>query len=139
MAYSRERGQTARRHADLLCGTPLEARPAGVHRPQLLRATSLTSSQARSGLATLRDQIATRGWPPLVWTRAEGYLFPTDPDLLHLYEVAVFRRQLTELRRFLTAVVLPHAAHDPEDRWLRVALAQLNAMEASLGLITRPA
>ena len=36
----------------------VSARPAGLHMPQLMRATELTRSQVRSGLAMLRDTIA---------------------------------------------------------------------------------
>ncbi|WP_319769340.1 hypothetical protein [Streptomyces europaeiscabiei] len=50
--------------------------------PQLMRATELTRSQVRSGLAMLRDVIARKGWPPLIYTRADGCHFTADGDVL---------------------------------------------------------
>lgn len=69
MPYSRRRGDSARRHADTIRGALMEARPAGLLFGQLLRATELSPGQARTGLAMLRDQISSQGWPPLVWSR----------------------------------------------------------------------
>lgn len=81
------KGDTAREYAEALWRVLLSARPAGLHMPQLMRATELTRSQVRSGLAMLRDTIAQNGWPPLIYTRADGYQFTADGDILQAYEV----------------------------------------------------
>jgi hypothetical protein len=113
----------------------MSARPAGLHMPQLMRATELTRSQVRSGLAMLRDTIAQKGWPPLVYTRADGYQFTVDSDVLQAYEVGVIREKLTEIRRLITGTVTPHAALAPEDKWVRHMVAQLNSVDSTLDLI----
>lgn len=45
------------------------------------------------------------------------------------------RQRLTEIRRLMTSTVLPHAALDPDDRWIRHIVAQLNSVESTLDLI----
>ncbi|WP_434026096.1 hypothetical protein [Streptomyces graminofaciens] len=67
----------------------MSASPADLHMPQLMLATELTCSQVRSGLAMLRDVIAKKGWRPLFCTRADGYQFTADGDVLQAYEVGV--------------------------------------------------
>ncbi|MEV4859211.1 hypothetical protein MRBLMF1_000336 [Streptomyces ossamyceticus] len=66
---SRRGSDAAREYAEALWRVLMSARPAGLHMPQLMRATELTRSQVRSGLAMLRDTIAKKGWPPLIYTR----------------------------------------------------------------------
>lgn len=61
---SRRRGDAAKRHADTLRFVLFEARPAGLLFYQLTRASGLSESQVRAGLACLRDIIAENGWPP---------------------------------------------------------------------------
>lgn len=65
--------------------------------------------------------ITERGWPPLTWTRPDGYKFCADSEQLQTYEVAVIRGKLTEIRRFITGTVAPHAALHPKGRWIRPA------------------
>lgn len=77
---SRRRGQAAQRHADTLRFILFEARPAGLVFHQLAAASELAPSQVRAGLAALPDVIASNGWPPLIWTRENGYqLGPNEP------------------------------------------------------------
>jgi hypothetical protein len=45
-------------------------------------------SQVCSGLAMMRDIITKKGWPPVIYTRADGYQFTADPDDLEAYETA---------------------------------------------------
>ncbi|MBX9399623.1 RacP protein [Streptomyces sp. TRM72054] len=132
---SRQRGDAARRHADTLRFVLFEARPAGLEFPQLVRASDLTPSQVRSGLAALKDQAAEKGWPPLTWTRASGYQLGADRAVLEAYERAVVREKLTEFRRFITGTVTPHAAAHPGDKWIKHIVAQLNSIESTLDLI----
>ncbi|MGW5927028.1 hypothetical protein ACWF2L_12355 [Streptomyces anulatus] len=66
-----------------------EARPAGLHFPQLVAAGELSVLQAHAGLACLRDVIAEKGWPPLTWTRADGYGLGADKCELEAYERTV--------------------------------------------------
>ncbi|WP_369228614.1 RacP protein (plasmid) [Streptomyces sp. R39] len=132
---SRRRGDAARRHADTLRFVLFEARPAGLEFPQLVRASDLSPSQVRSGLAALKDQAAEKGWPPLTWNRATGYQLGAERAVLEAYERAVVREKLTEFRRFITGTVAPHAAAHPGDKWVKHIVAQLNSIESTLDLI----
>ncbi|GGV83118.1 RacP protein [Streptomyces massasporeus] len=132
---SRRRGEAALRHADTLRFVLFEARPAGLLFPQLTRASGLSQSQVRSGLAALRDVIAENGWPPLIWTRADGYQLGAERAALEAYERAVLIEKLTEFRRFITGTVAPHAAAHPGDKWIRHIVAQLNSIESTLDLV----
>ncbi|MGW7600486.1 RacP protein [Streptomyces antimycoticus] len=132
---SRRRGQAAQRHADTLRFVLFEARPAGLLFPQLTRASDLSPSQVRAGLACLRDIIAENGWPPLIWTRADGYQLGAEPAALQAYERAVLTEKLTEFRRFITGTVAPHAAAHPGDKWIKHIIAQLNSIESTLDLV----
>lgn len=78
---SERRSPTARRHADTVRFVLFEARPAGLTFPHLVRSSELSPSQTRAGLACLRNIIAERGWPPLIWTLKDGYRFCADPDV----------------------------------------------------------
>ncbi|MEU0844680.1 RacP protein [Streptomyces sp. NPDC005962] len=132
---SRRRGEAARRHADTLRFVLFEARPAGLLFQQLVRASDLSPSQVRAGLACLRDIIAENGWPPLIWTRTDGYQLGAEPAALQAYERAVLAEKLTEFRRFLTGTVAPHAAAHPRDKWVKHIIAQLNSIESTLDLV----
>ncbi|MFD5234629.1 hypothetical protein SAMN06272771_7659 [Streptomyces sp. Ag82_O1-12] len=132
---SRRRGEAAQRHADTLRFVLFEARPAGLLFPQLTRASGLSPSQVRSGLAALRDIIAENGWPPLIWTRADGYQLGAERAALEAYERAVLTEKLTEFRRFITGTVAPHAAAHPGDKWVKHVIAQLNSIESTLDLV----
>ncbi|MGW2113576.1 RacP protein [Streptomyces sp. NPDC001948] len=112
-----------------------EARPAGLTFNQLVRSSELSPHQTRSGLACLRDTITERGWPPLIWTRKDGYKFCADPAELQAYEVAVIRGKLTEIRRFITGTVAPHAALQPKGRWIKHLNTQLSSVESTLDVI----
>ncbi|BAJ25882.1 MULTISPECIES: hypothetical protein [Kitasatospora] len=132
---ARRRSAAAERHADTVRFVLFEARPAGLVFAQLSRASGLSTSQTRSGLACLRDTIAERGWPPLIWSRTDGYKFCSDPVELQAYEVAVIREKLTEIRRFITGVVAPHAVLQPKGRWVRHLNTQLSSVESTLDVI----
>ncbi|MFF0220280.1 RacP protein [Streptomyces vinaceus] len=132
---TRRRSAAAERHADTVRLVLFEARPAGLAFGQLVRSSELSPSQARAGLACLRDTIAERGWPPLIWTRPDGYRFCSDPHELQAYEVAVIREKLTEIRRFITSVVAPHTVLQPKGRWIRHLHTQLNSVESTLDVI----
>ncbi|MFJ7246733.1 RacP protein [Kitasatospora sp. NPDC098652] len=132
---SQRRSPAAERHADTVRKVLFEARPAGLVFDQLSRASALSPSQVRSGLACLRDTIAERGWPPLIWSRADGYKFCSDPAELQAYEVAVIREKLTEIRRFITGVVAPHAVLQPKGRWIKHLNTQLSSVESTLDVI----
>jgi hypothetical protein len=132
---SERRSAAAQRHADTVRFVLFEARPAGLTFVQLVRAGELSPHQTRSGLACLRDTITERGWPPLIWTRPDGYKFCADPAELQAYEVAVIRGKLTEIRRFITATVAPHAALQPKGRWIKHLNTQLNSVESTLDVI----
>ncbi|MFF4576073.1 hypothetical protein [Streptomyces sp. NPDC001410] len=78
----RRKGDAARSHADRIRKVLFEAQGVGLTLPQLMRATELTQSQVRAGLAMLRDQAAEKGWPPTVWTLTDGYRSSGDPEVL---------------------------------------------------------
>jgi hypothetical protein len=132
---SERRSAASQRHADTIRFVLFEARPAGLTFVHLVRSSELTPSQARAGLACLRDIIAERSWPPLIWTKKDGYRFCTDTDELQAYELAIVREKLTEIRRFITAVVGPHAALQPKGRWIRHLNTQLGSVESTLDII----
>ncbi|MEW2135744.1 RacP protein [Streptomyces sp. NPDC005409] len=132
---SRRRGQAAQRHADTLRVILFEARPAGLVFYQLAAASELSPSQVRAGLAALRDVIASNGWPPLIWTRENGYQLGAERAALEAYERQVINEKLTEFRRFITGTVAPHAAAHPGDRWVKHIVAQLNSIESTLDLM----
>ncbi len=52
------------RHADAIWKALKDARPAGLHMPQLLQTTELTRMRTQSGMAMLHDIIMKKGWPP---------------------------------------------------------------------------
>ncbi len=112
---SERRSAASQRYADTIRFVLFEARPAALTFVRLVRSSELTPSQARAGLACLRDIIAERSWPPLIWTKKDGYRFCTDTDELQAYELAIVREKLTEIRRFITAVVGSHAALQRRD------------------------
>ncbi|GAA2268317.1 hypothetical protein GCM10010145_48610 [Streptomyces ruber] len=132
---SERRWAAARRHADTVRFVLFEARPAGLSFAQLVRAAELSPSQVRAGIACLRDIIAERCWPPLIWTRTDGYKFCSDPAELQAYEVSIIREKLTEIRRFITGVVAPHAVLQPKGRWIRHLNTLLSSVESTLDVI----
>ncbi|MFE9636951.1 RacP protein [Streptomyces sp. NPDC006463] len=132
---SRRRGQAAQRHANTLRFILFEARPAGLLFHQIVTASELSPSQVRAGLATLRDIIAANGWPPLIWTRADGYQLGAERAALEAYERQVINEKLTAFRRFITGTVAHHAAAHPGDKWVKHIVAQLNSIESTLDLI----
>ncbi|MEU8927336.1 RacP protein [Kitasatospora sp. NPDC048545] len=132
---SERRSPAAERHADTLRFVLFEARPAGLTFDQLVRSSELSRSQVRAGLACLRDVIAEQGLPPLIWTRTDGYRFCSDPPELEAYELAVVREKVTEIRRFVTGVVAPHAALQPKGRWIKHLNTQLLSVESTLEVI----
>lgn len=97
---SQHRSPAAQRHADTVRFAHFEARPAGLAFKQLVRSSELSPHQARAGLACRCGTIAEREWPPLIWTKADGYRFCSDPTEHQAYEVAVIREEPTEIRRF---------------------------------------
>lgn len=132
---SRRKGDAARSHADRIRRVLFEAQGVGLTLPQLMRACELTQSQVRSGLAMLRDQAAEKGWPPVVWTLAEGYRFSGDPEVLRTYEIGEIHEHLVEIRRLMTGTVAPHAALHPADKWIAYLVTQLAAVESTLDLL----
>lgn len=56
---------------------------------QRLRASALSPHQVRWGPAALKDEAASKGWPPLIWTRADGYQLGADRAEPEAYKRAV--------------------------------------------------
>lgn len=78
MPRSRHRGDAASEHAEAIFRALMQARPAGLHMPQLMRATELTRSQVHSGMAMMRDTIV---WADLAYA---GKLVDWAKTFLHL-------------------------------------------------------
>lgn len=112
-----------------------EARPAGPEFHKLVGASALSAHQVRSGLGALKDEAASKGWPPLIWNRADGYQLGAERAALEAYERQTVGEKLTQVRRFITGTVAPHAAAHPNDKWVRHIVAQLNSIEPTLDLI----
>jgi hypothetical protein len=68
-------------------------------------------------------------------TGTDDYKFCADPAELQAYAVAVIRGKLTEIRRFVTATVAPHAVLQPKGRWIKYLNSQLNSVESTLDVI----
>lgn len=132
---SRRRGEAAERHADSIRFVLFEARPAGLSSLQLQRATELTPSQLRSGLAKLRDIITERDWPPIIWTRADGYRFGAPSEEVEQYIRSVVKEKLREIRRLITGTVAPQITQTPAAKWVHHANTQLAAVESTLDLL----
>lgn len=76
---SQHRSPAAQRHADTVRFVHFEARPASLAFKQLVRSSELSPHQARAGLACRCGTITEREWPPLIWTKADGYRFCSEP------------------------------------------------------------
>ncbi|MES4892301.1 RacP protein [Streptomyces sp. NPDC096012] len=132
---SERRSAASQRHADTVRFALFEGRPAGLTFPQLVRSGELTPSQTSAGLACLRDIISERGWPPPILTKKDGHRFCTEPAELQAYELGIVREELTEIRRFITAIVGPHAALQPKGRWIKHLNTQLGSVDSTLDII----
>ncbi|WP_436776485.1 hypothetical protein [Yinghuangia sp. YIM S09857] len=115
----------------------LEARPAGLHMPHLTMATELSRSQARRGIAYLRDTAAELGLTPLIWDRMNGYRFSSDPEDWVAYELRAFRKEMTAIRRIVTGCVIPHSLLRPDDEDVKLMLGQLTGVESGFEYLIR--
>lgn len=84
-----------------------DARPAGLLFRHWSAPATCLPAQVRARLACLRNIISGKGWPPLIWTRADGYQLGAEPTAMQAYERAVLTEKLTEFRRFITGTVAP--------------------------------
>lgn len=87
--------------------------PDGISEEDLAAETGLTLDRPER---LIRRLIAENGWPPLIWTRADGYQLGAERAALEAYERAVLTEKLTEFRRFITGTVAPHGAAHPRDK-----------------------
>lgn len=115
----------------------IEAQPAGLHMPQLIKATELTKSQVRRGIAHLRDTAAELGLTPLIWDRKHGYRFSSNPDDWLAYELRSFHKEMTAIQRIVTGCVVPHSLLEPDDEDVKLVLAQLTGIESGFRLVIR--
>ncbi|MFD3330752.1 hypothetical protein [Streptomyces sp. NPDC058701] len=83
---SARKSPAASRHAETVRVIFFEAQPAGLTFDRLVGSSALNPSQARSGLACLRDTITEHGWLPLIGARADGYRFCSDAAELQAYK-----------------------------------------------------
>ncbi|MGP4091727.1 RacP protein [Streptomyces sp. KR55] len=122
-------------YADLIRIALFEARPAGLSFKQMVNPTGLTPSQVRSGLARLRDTAAEEGWPPLIWTLADGYRFGASTEELDKYEQAAFRTKVVEIGRLITGTLAPHTAIYPKDKWIQLVLGQVKGIHRRCAVV----
>jgi hypothetical protein len=127
----------AEHYGDLVRVALLEARPAGLQTRQLVAATRLTVSQVKRGVAHLRDVGAAEHLTPIIWRRADGYLFSEEPADWIEYEKQQFLHILHRLTRMITGTLDPHLARYPDDEWAQLAAAQLTGVRATLAQLTR--
>ncbi|MFH8663085.1 hypothetical protein [Streptomyces afghaniensis] len=111
----RKRFPAAERHAELIRIALMEAAPSGLPLRRLMAACELSEYQTRSGLTAMRDLCGERGWPPLIWTRADGYHFCAS--VLEEWERVWISEKLTAFRRMITGTLAPHLALFPRSRW----------------------
>ncbi|MEH6379052.1 RacP protein [Streptomyces sp. KLMMK] len=130
----RKRSPAAERHAELIQIALMEAAPSGLVIKRLMGACELSLYQTRSGLRALRDLSGERGWPPLIWTREEGYHFCASEAELEAWERAWISERLTAFRRMITGTLAPHLALFPQSRWANYLNTQIKAVEASLAM-----
>jgi hypothetical protein len=113
----------------------VEARPAGLTLKQLVAATGLSAYQVSRGILWIKETAATEHLTPLIWTRRDGYRFPSDPADWIAYERAQFKAALTRVGRLLSGTVTPHALKYPDDRWAKFVLAQTTSMVSTLDML----
>ncbi|MFJ3804702.1 RacP protein [Streptomyces sp. NPDC090088] len=130
----RKRSPAAERHAELLRIALMEAAPAGLPLRRLMGACELSEYQTRSGLTAMRDLCAERGWPPLIWTRQDGYHFCASEDELEAWERVWISEKLTQFRRMITGTLAPHLALFQKSRWAKYLNTQITAVESSLDM-----
>ncbi|WP_435598955.1 hypothetical protein [Streptomyces anulatus] len=92
---SRRKGDATRRHADTARFVLFEAGPARMEFHEPVRVSALSPHQARSGLAALKDEAASKGWPPLIRNRLDGYQLGAERAALEAYERQVVGEKLT--------------------------------------------
>ncbi|WP_030681288.1 hypothetical protein [Streptomyces rimosus] len=128
----RQARPVAEHYGDLVRAALIEARPSGLQMRQLVAATRLRPSQVQRGLGHLRDVGAAEHLTPIIWRRADGYLFSDDPADWIDYEKRMFRQLLNRLVRVITGTLDPHLARFPDDEWAQLAVAQLTGVRATL-------
>ncbi|MFI7413950.1 RacP protein [Streptomyces sp. NPDC049627] len=95
-------------------------------------ACELSQYQTRSGLTALRDLAAERDWPPLIWTREQGYHFCASEVELEEWERVWASEKLTAFRSVITGTLAPHLALFPRSRWANYLNTQIEAVKATL-------
>ncbi|MFC0843713.1 RacP protein [Streptomyces noboritoensis] len=100
--------------------------------------TELTGSQIVRGLAAYRHLAGEKRWPPLVWSFEAGYHFCEDADELEAWERQWAEVKYTEITSVIHGVLEPHARLFPKSRSVQYVVAQMNAIQSSLDMITHP-
>jgi hypothetical protein len=110
----------------------VEARPNGLSTQRLADVSGLTVNQVRTGLTEIREEAALANNQPLTWSRANGYKLPRESDELLTYTQSVAGTFHKRLIRLMKGTVLPSAQLLPDEPWVDIVTAQLNAATASL-------
>ncbi|WP_242909789.1 hypothetical protein [Actinomadura terrae] len=113
----------------------MEARPAGLTTRQLVIATGLSEYYVRKGLQWIKDKAALEHLTPLTWSQKQGYRFPDDPADWIAYERRQFHHELTRITRLISATIGPHTGARPDDKAIKIVLAQLDGIRATLEIL----
>lgn len=134
----RRRSPTAARHADAIRTAQMEVAPAGLKKTRLMAVTELSRSQLVRGLAADRELAGEKAWPPLVWSPQRGSCFCEVAYELEQWERQWAEVKYTQITSVITGVLAPHARLFPKSRWVSYVVAQMNAIQSSLDMITHP-
>lgn len=133
----RRAGLPAHVHGEAVRKALQEARPAGLHAKQLVKATRRSPAQVWTGIRFLRKVAVSQGLPPVTFNRRDGFQLSEEPEVWIAYERAIFAAELHRMTNFIAGIVAPHAKRTPEDEWARLVLEQLGGIRATLEVLTR--
>ncbi|WP_274564902.1 hypothetical protein [Streptomyces spiramyceticus] len=88
----------------------MEAASSALPLRRLMGACELSEYQTCSGLTAMRDLCGERGWPPLIWTRADGYHFCASEEELEEWERIWTGRSSPPSGGMITGTLAPHLA-----------------------------
>lgn len=123
--------------AEISCGEAvftalMEARPAGLTMPQLMRATGMSQYHVRKGLMYLRQELASARSAPLVFHPRDGWMLTPAGEICFAYVFAKIESLLRAVSLLATGTLVPYAAMFPDQAVIETAAGQLSSVETSL-------
>jgi hypothetical protein len=109
-------GHPAHVHGEAVRKALQEARPAGLHLKQLVKATKRTPAQVWTGIRFLRKTAVKAGLPPVTFSRRHGFQLSEEPEAWIAYERAIFEAELHRITNFIAGIVAPPRQTYPEGR-----------------------